>query len=398
MITALAITKWTRHRGEFGGNTRWPAEVMLGSYALYHCWLIKVGYYPCCWYLFHVPCQGNVVIAGCNIAFIAANLMLGLPFQRWPRINHRPCKWRFSSTCIDFIVEFMFRSTGCQSGRNIMLNAIDHFYGLFWYYVERQWCCWGWAIIWPILIFMVGAGIVCIKRYKQTQLTNVRYCVILILFAGKIWLHNSNRNSWNVTTRSSAVKQRSHVPYLIVGKKSEAVLVSKGAGCHAEYAVSILAWWIRLSVLTSHSMIAWFKDFEMGVVNGDPTVSWSPNKHKKIGNLTKSLLKKPINCLICWNQSISNAPQLWKAGRLWNVLVAINIQHLETYQVDQTQNMAKILRLDTLWIKKPQEWWSSLLGSSGRWVRGCPCKYMLEVSPSVMANELMATFWLARAG
>jgi ABC-2 type transport system permease protein len=126
MITALAITR-EQERGTMENLLSTPVrpiEVTLGKIIPY----ILVGYIQAglillaARFLFNVPMFGNLfLLAAVMLVFIAANLAVGITFQRLPATSFRPCRWHFSSSCHRFCSPgSCFHFGACRFGLNTL--------------------------------------------------------------------------------------------------------------------------------------------------------------------------------------------------------------------------------------------------------------------------------------
>lgn len=177
MITALAITK----EREFGtmesllATPVRPLEVMLGKIIPY----IIVGYMQeiiillAAQYAFHVPNVGSVfVLLIATLPFIFANLMVGLTFSTLADNQLQAMQLTFFFFLPSILLSgFMFPFYGMPEWAQWIGNVLPmtHFTrivrgvmlkGNGWYEI--------WPDLWPMLIFILGAGLIAMKRYRQT--------------------------------------------------------------------------------------------------------------------------------------------------------------------------------------------------------------------------------------
>lgn len=177
MITALAITK----EREFGtmesllATPVKPLEVMIGKILPY----VIVGYVQemiillAAMYMFHVPNVGSVwVLIIATLPFIVANLMMGLTFSTLADNQLQAVQLTFFFFLPSILLSgFMFPFYGMPIWAQWLGECLPmtHFVrivrgimlkGNGWYEI--------WPDIWPLLLFILVAGLVALKRYRQT--------------------------------------------------------------------------------------------------------------------------------------------------------------------------------------------------------------------------------------
>ena len=177
MMTCLGITK----EREFGTMEHLlatpvrPLEVMIGKILPY----IIVGYIQqliillAAQYMFGVPNVGSSwVLMIATLPFIAANLTMGLTFSTLAENQLQAVQMTFFFFLPSMLLSgFMFPFYGMPQWaqwigemmplthflriiRGIMLK--DNGFGILW------------TDIWPMLVFVVLSGLICLKRYRQT--------------------------------------------------------------------------------------------------------------------------------------------------------------------------------------------------------------------------------------
>ena len=177
MLTSLAMTR-ERERGTMENllaTPVLPAEVMVGKILPY----VVIGYVQlgvilgAAWLLFEVPMEGSFVLLMAMIGvFIVANLAVGFTFSTLARNQLQAMQMTFFFFLPSILLSgFMFPFRGMpgwaqQLGevlplthflrivRGILLKGNDASLLL--------------AELWPMLAFMLVAGIVALKRYRQT--------------------------------------------------------------------------------------------------------------------------------------------------------------------------------------------------------------------------------------
>lgn len=177
MLTSLAMTR-ERERGTMENLLATPvrpAEVMVGKILPY----VVIGYVQlgvilgAAWLLFEVPMEGSFVLLMAMIGvFIVANLAVGFTFSTLARNQLQAMQMTFFFFLPSILLSgFMFPFRGMpgwaqQLGevlplthflrivRGILLKGNDATLLL--------------AELWPMLAFMLVAGIVALKRYRQT--------------------------------------------------------------------------------------------------------------------------------------------------------------------------------------------------------------------------------------
>ena len=177
MITSMAITR-EREKGTMESLLATPVrplEVMIGKIMPY----IIVGYIEvilliiAAYVLFQVPVQGSVTLLLLTVLpFIAANLAIGLLFSSIAATQLQAVQMTFFYFLPSILLSgFLFPFAGMPKWaqwigqvlplthftiivRGIMLkgNTFEHI----------------WPQIWPIIIFMLFALIIAVKRYRQT--------------------------------------------------------------------------------------------------------------------------------------------------------------------------------------------------------------------------------------
>ena len=177
MITALAITK----ESEWGtmesllATPVTPLEVMLGKITPY----ILVGYvqqlliWICAQVLFAVPSDGSLLLLlVATLPFIAANLAMGLTFSTVAENQLQAVQMSFFFFLPSILLSgFMFPFNGMPTWARWLgeVLPLTHFNRIV-RGVMLKGSTWTdvWPDIWPILLFILVAGVVCVKRYRQT--------------------------------------------------------------------------------------------------------------------------------------------------------------------------------------------------------------------------------------
>lgn len=177
IITALAITR-EYERGTMESLLATPArplEVMLGKVIPY----IIVGYVQAAlivlaaYYLFHVPIDGNLLLLFiAALPFIAANLSVGVTFSTIAENQLQATQMSFFFFLPSILLSgFMFPFYGMPMWAQKVGSILPLTYFLR---ITRGIMLKGtsfaetWPNIWPILIFMVIALLIGLKRYRQT--------------------------------------------------------------------------------------------------------------------------------------------------------------------------------------------------------------------------------------
>jgi ABC-2 type transport system permease protein len=177
IITSLAITR-EYERGTMENLLATPVrpiEVMLGKVIPY----IIVGYIQATlimlasYYIFHVPIAGNILLLFiATLPFIAANLSVGITFSTFARNQMQATQLSFFFFLPSILLSgFMFPFYGMPTWAQYIGSILPLTYFLR---IARGIMIKGndfmttWPNIWPILIFMIIALIIGIKRYKQT--------------------------------------------------------------------------------------------------------------------------------------------------------------------------------------------------------------------------------------
>ena len=177
MMTALAMTR-ERERGTMENLLATPVrpiEVMAGKIAPY----VIVGYLQvtlilaAAWLLFDVPMVGSLLLLSVAlIVFIAANLSVGFTFSTIARNQLQAMQMTFFFFLPSLLLSgFMFPFRGMPQWAQIIGEALPltHFLR-----IVRGILLKGSGIgeivpeLWPIALFMLIAGAVALKRYRQT--------------------------------------------------------------------------------------------------------------------------------------------------------------------------------------------------------------------------------------
>lgn len=177
MITALAVTK----ESEWGtmesllATPVTPLEVMLGKITPY----ILVGYVQqiLIWVfaqvLFAVPSEGSLLLLLiATLPFIAANLAMGLTFSTVAENQLQAVQMSFFFFLPSILLSgFMFPFNGMPTWARWLgeVLPLTHFNRIV-RGVMLKGSAWTdvWPDIWPILLFILVAGVICVKRYRQT--------------------------------------------------------------------------------------------------------------------------------------------------------------------------------------------------------------------------------------
>ncbi|HJV86483.1 MAG TPA: ABC transporter permease [Noviherbaspirillum sp.] len=177
MMTALAMTR-ERERGTMENLLATPVrplEVMVGKIAPY----ILIGYVQtaviliAARLLFDVPMVGSLVLlSAALIVFVAANLAVGFTFSTIARNQLQAMQLTFFFFLPSMLLSgFMFPFRGMPEWAQVLGEALPltHFLrivrgimlkGNGWMEVTPN--------VWPIALFMLVAGLVALKRYRQT--------------------------------------------------------------------------------------------------------------------------------------------------------------------------------------------------------------------------------------
>lgn len=177
IITAVAITREIE-RGTMENLLATPVrplEVMLGKVIPY----IIVGYVQAiliimaAFYIFHVPISGSLVLlAIAAFPFIAANLSIGVTFSTLADNQLQATQMSFFFFLPSILLSgFMFPYFGMPKWAQLIGGVLPLTYFLR---ITRGIMLKGntfittWPNIWPIIVFMVIALIIGVKRYRQT--------------------------------------------------------------------------------------------------------------------------------------------------------------------------------------------------------------------------------------
>lgn len=177
MMTSLAMTR-ERERGTMENLLATPArplEVMLGKIVPY----ILIGYVQvavillAAWLLFDVPMVGSLVLlSAVLVLFIAANLAVGFTFSTIARNQLQAMQLTFFFFLPSMLLTgFMFPFRGMPAWAQAIgeVLPLTHFLR-----IVRGIMLKGNGIaeiapqLWPIALFMLVAGLVALKRYRQT--------------------------------------------------------------------------------------------------------------------------------------------------------------------------------------------------------------------------------------
>ncbi len=177
MMTALAMTR-ERERGTMENLLATPVrplEVMVGKIAPY----ILIGYVQtaviliAAHLLFDVPMVGSLVLlSAALVVYMAANLAVGFTFSTIARNQLQAMQLTFFFFLPSMLLSgFMFPFRGMPEWAQVLGEALPltHFLrivrgimlkGNSWVEVVPN--------VWPIALFMLVAGLVALKRYRQT--------------------------------------------------------------------------------------------------------------------------------------------------------------------------------------------------------------------------------------
>ncbi|WP_136420239.1 ABC transporter permease [Herbaspirillum sp. ST 5-3] len=177
MMTALAMTR-ERERGTMENLLATPVrplEVMVGKIAPY----ILIGYVQtavilvAARLLFDVPMVGSLVLlSAALVVFVAANLAVGFTFSTIARNQLQAMQLTFFFFLPSMLLSgFMFPFRGMPGWAQVLGQALPltHFLrvvrgimlkGNGWMEVLPN--------VWPIALFMLIAGLIALKRYRQT--------------------------------------------------------------------------------------------------------------------------------------------------------------------------------------------------------------------------------------
>jgi len=177
MITGLAMTK----EREFGtmesllATPVRPLEVMVGKILPY----IMVGYVQetiillAAEYVFKVPNSGNVlVLILATLPFIFANLMVGLTFSTIARNQLQAVQMTMFFFLPSILLSgFMFPFYGMPEWAQYIgqVLPLTHFLRIVrGIMLKGSGLMQIWPDIWPLFLFVLGSGLIALKRYRQT--------------------------------------------------------------------------------------------------------------------------------------------------------------------------------------------------------------------------------------
>ncbi|MCG2583358.1 ABC transporter permease [Massilia sp. TS11] len=177
MMTALAMTRETE-RGTMENLLATPArpsEVMVGKILPY----ILIGYVQVsvilvlAKLLFDVPMVGSLaLLSAVLVAFIAANLAVGFTFSTLARNQLQAMQLTFFFFLPSMLLSgFMFPFRGMPPWAQAIgeVLPLTHFLRIVrGILLKGNSAADIWQELWPILLFMTGAGAVALKRYRQT--------------------------------------------------------------------------------------------------------------------------------------------------------------------------------------------------------------------------------------
>ena len=177
MITAVAMTR-ERERGTMENLLATPAlpvEVMIGKVLPY----IIVGYiqliliYIVAHLLFKVPTEGSLLLLlFTSLPFIAANLSVGLMFSTAAKNQLQAIQMSTFFFLPSILLSgFLFPFRGMPDWAQWIgtVLPLTHFLKIVrGILLKGNGVFEIWPELWPILLFMVGALIIGIKRYRQT--------------------------------------------------------------------------------------------------------------------------------------------------------------------------------------------------------------------------------------
>ncbi len=177
MMTSLAMTR-ERERGTMENLLATPArpfEVMVGKIAPY----ILIGYVQVSIILlaarliFDVPMVGSLLLLSLTlVAFMAANLAVGFTFSTLAKNQLQAMQLTFFFFLPSMLLSgFMFPFRGMPGWAQVVgeVLPITHFLrivrgillkGNHWHEIVPE--------LWPIITFMLVAGLIALKRYRQT--------------------------------------------------------------------------------------------------------------------------------------------------------------------------------------------------------------------------------------
>ncbi len=177
MLTSLAMTR-ERERGTMENLLATPVrplEVMVGKILPY----VAMGYIQlgvimaAARLLFQVPMEGNpLLLLGMIGVFIIANLAVGFTFSTIARNQLQAMQMTFFFFLPSMLLSgFMFPFRGMPQWAQNVGEALPltHFLrivrGIMLKGLEAPQL---WAELWPMLLFMAVAGVIALKRYRQT--------------------------------------------------------------------------------------------------------------------------------------------------------------------------------------------------------------------------------------
>lgn len=177
MMTSLAVTR-ERERGTMENLLAMPVqptEVMLGKIIPY----IAVGYVQvaiivvAARYLFAVPLMGSLILLSiAAIIFIAANLAVGFTFSTFSTNQLQAMQMSTFFFLPSLLLSgFMFPFRGMPDWAQVMgeILPLTHFLRVVRGILLKG-NGWGdiWPDLWPILVFLAGASILALLRYRRT--------------------------------------------------------------------------------------------------------------------------------------------------------------------------------------------------------------------------------------
>lgn len=176
-ITSIAITR-ERERGTMESLLATPVrplEVMIGKILPY----IIAGYIQAfiilffAYVLFHVPIQGSVVLLIFSaLPFIAVNISLGLTFSSIAKNQLQAMQMAFFFFLPSILLSgFLFPFYGMPKWAQYLGHALPLMYFLRivrGIVLKGNSFLWVWPNIWPIMIIMLVAIFIAVKRYRRT--------------------------------------------------------------------------------------------------------------------------------------------------------------------------------------------------------------------------------------
>ncbi|MBL8512273.1 MAG: ABC transporter permease [Betaproteobacteria bacterium] len=177
MMTALAMTR-ERERGTMENLLATPVrplEVMVGKIAPY----IMVGYLQVClilsaaWALFNVPMIGSLTLLSLVlVVFIAANLAVGFTFSTIAQNQLQAMQMTFFFFLPSMLLSgFMFPFRGMPSWAQAIGEwlPLTHFLRIVrGILLKGNGAAEVLPELWPIVVFLLLAGLLALKRYRQT--------------------------------------------------------------------------------------------------------------------------------------------------------------------------------------------------------------------------------------